>query len=264
MDDSAKRVPIIVDLRGVSCLLDNDVAAQFGVTTSSLNQAVKRNADKFSDDFAFQMTKEEFDDLKSRNVISTGHGGRRKPPRAFTEHGVVMAATLLRSPKAIAASRHIVASFVATRRASALAPVGQNVPVAATVAGLLGEAASPDSSLRGRLQSALNRVLDAIVDPEENTSVREEARSVALEGLGYLKERLKKGGLENEKTLAEIRNILTQAEKTATEADAQQIENAHRRMALLAKELKLILGAQHFLQTGEPGGLLETLEDLSK
>lgn len=190
-----------------------------------------------------------------------GEGGLRK---VFTEHGIVMAATLLRSPAAIAASRQIVATFVASRRAMALVTAGQNLPVAAQVGMLLGDGTDPESSLRGRLQKALSRVLDAIADPVENTTIRDEARSVALEGLGYLKARLKKGEIENEKTLAEIRSILTQAEKTATEADAQHIENAHRRMALLAKELKLILGAQTYLQTGEAEGLMATLEDLAK
>lgn len=264
MADTDETAPQIVELRGVPCLLDHDVAAQFGVRTAALNQAVKRNAEKFGDDFAFELTPEEFADLKSQNVIASGHGGRRRPPKAFTEHGVVMAATLLRSPVAIAASRQIVASFVATRRATALVTAGQNLPAAARATALVGAGAEPDSSLRGRLQAALNRVLDAIADPEENTSVRDEARSVALEGLGYLKARLKRGEIENEKTLAEIRSILTQAEKTSTEAEAQHIENAHRRMALLAKELQLILGAKMYLQTGETEGLMATLEDLAK
>jgi hypothetical protein len=91
----------ILELRGVQVLLDSDLAEIYGVTTSALNQAVKRNASRFPEDFRFRLTPDEFANLKSQSVTSSGgYGGRRKLPWAVTEHGAIMAATVLSSPRA--------------------------------------------------------------------------------------------------------------------------------------------------------------------
>ena len=97
-------------------ILDADLASLYGVETRSLVQAVKRNADRFPEDFLFQLTPEEVGALRSQIVISkTGRGGRRYPPYAFTEHGALMAATVLNSPRAIAMSLYIIRAFVKMR-----------------------------------------------------------------------------------------------------------------------------------------------------
>jgi hypothetical protein len=97
--------PPIFQVRGQPVVLDSDVARLFGVETRRLNEQVKRNADKFEDDFAFRLSGEEVADLKSQNAISSeGWGGARHRPRVFTEHGVVMAATVLNSSAATAAA----------------------------------------------------------------------------------------------------------------------------------------------------------------
>jgi hypothetical protein len=83
-------------------MLDFDLAELYGVETRSLNQAVTRNIDSFPEDFASQFTREEFNALMSQIVISnTGRGGRRKLPLAFTEHGVAMLSSVLRSKRAV-------------------------------------------------------------------------------------------------------------------------------------------------------------------
>ena len=106
----------ILDLRGQRVILDVDLARIYGVETRALNQAVKRNAERFPQDFAFQLDPEEFDGLKSQIVISkTGRGGRRSPPWAFTEHGAIMAASLLNSPRALEMSVFVVRGFVRLR-----------------------------------------------------------------------------------------------------------------------------------------------------
>ena len=77
-------------------MLDEDLARLYGVTTGQLNQALKRNRRRFPRDFAFQLTAAECRILKSQSVISSGaHGGRRTRPYAFTEHGAIMAASIL-------------------------------------------------------------------------------------------------------------------------------------------------------------------------
>ena len=103
-------------LRGHRILLDADLAAFYGVTTKVLNQAVRRNADRFPTDFRFQLTDEEVANLKSQFVTSSlGHGGRRKLPFAYTEHGALMAATVVNSPRAVQMSLVVMRAFVALR-----------------------------------------------------------------------------------------------------------------------------------------------------
>jgi hypothetical protein len=88
----------------------------YGVATGRLNQAVKRNGLRFPKDFAFQLSEGECRILKSQSVISSGgHGGRRKRPWAFTEHGALMAATVLHSARAIEMSLFVVRAFLQLR-----------------------------------------------------------------------------------------------------------------------------------------------------
>ncbi len=109
--------PLIHAIRGQNVVLDSDLAALYGVPTRTLNQAVKRNLDRFPGDFMFPLTPDEFDGLRSQIVISNvGRGGRRHPPYAFTEHGVVMAASVLSSPQAVEVSVFVMRAFVKLRQ----------------------------------------------------------------------------------------------------------------------------------------------------
>jgi len=106
----------ILLVRGVRVMLDADLAALYGVETRVLVQAVKRNLARFPEDFMFQLTAQEFADLRSQTVISSaGHGGRRTAPYAFSEHGALMAATILNSSRAIEVSVYVVRAFVQLR-----------------------------------------------------------------------------------------------------------------------------------------------------
>ena len=95
-------------------ILDKDLAELYEVTTSNLNKAVKRNLDRFPDDFMFQLNNEEFDLIFQNGTSSWG--GTRKLPYAFTEHGVAMLAGLLNSQKAIEMNIQIVRAFIALRQ----------------------------------------------------------------------------------------------------------------------------------------------------
>ena len=106
----------ITRLRGQSVLLDADLAALYGVTVKRLNEQVKRNAKRFPEDFAFLLTAKEWANLKSQIATSSGHGGRRKLPYAFTEHGAIMAANILHSEQAETMSVAVVRAFVKLRR----------------------------------------------------------------------------------------------------------------------------------------------------
>lgn len=103
-------------IRGQRVLLDADLAKIYGVTVKRLNEQVKRNRNRFPSDFMFQLTKQEVIDLKSQNATSSsGWGGRRTRPYAFTEHGAIMLANVLQSKVAVKASIHVVRAFVHLR-----------------------------------------------------------------------------------------------------------------------------------------------------
>jgi hypothetical protein len=104
----------ILALRGRRVLLDADLAVLYGVTTRRLNEQVRRNRKRFPDDFLFELTIEEFANLKSRFATSSW-GGRRKRPLAFTEHGAIQAATILNSTRAVEMSVYVVRAFVKLR-----------------------------------------------------------------------------------------------------------------------------------------------------
>lgn len=126
--------PLILVIRNQRAILDADLARLYGVPTKRFNEAFKRNQQRFPDDFAFQLTIAEFNNLRSQlatsslqhieskevlpkrsQIVTTSHGGRRFRPRAFTEHGAVMAANILHSERAIRMSVFVVRAFVRLR-----------------------------------------------------------------------------------------------------------------------------------------------------
>ncbi|MEL6582715.1 MAG: ORF6N domain-containing protein [Pseudomonadota bacterium] len=242
---------MISTIRGMPVILDADLAAFFDYTTSAFNQRVKANLDRFPEGFAFQLTTEEWSNLKSQNVISSAHGGRRKPPWAFTEHGAVMAATVLKSERAVAATRQIVEVFVEAKH---LRDTHQNLPAPLTN--------TSRNALTEKLEGAVARILDAIADPVAETTIRDEARALALEGLNAIKARLAKQGVANEKTLAEAQKLIKEAERLDAEIESIRIENEHRRLAFIAKQLQIVIELQRYLEGGSTESLMSLLTDL--
>ena len=122
MADEKSLIPVeqierrIFLIRQEKVILDADLARLYGVETRRLNEQVRRNAARFPKDFMFQLTPEEYSDLKSHFATSSlGWGGRRKRPFAFTEHGAIMAASVLNTPKAVEMSVFVVRAFVRLR-----------------------------------------------------------------------------------------------------------------------------------------------------
>lgn len=108
----------ILVLRGVRVILDSDLALLYGVETRRLNEQVRRNQARFPPEFVFRMTNQELVSLMSQIATSKpGRGGTRKLPLAFTEHGTIMAAAVLSSPRAIEVSVYVVRAFVQMREA---------------------------------------------------------------------------------------------------------------------------------------------------
>jgi hypothetical protein len=106
----------IIRLRGQAVILDSDLAALYGVTVKRLNQQVTRNRERFPDDFCFQLTKAEWHSLRLQNATLKRGQHRKYMPCVFTEHGAIMAATVLNSPQAVQMSVAVVRAFVRLRR----------------------------------------------------------------------------------------------------------------------------------------------------
>jgi len=104
----------ILEIRGYNVMLDSDLADLYLVETRRLNEQVKRNSERFPEDFMFELTKEEWDILKSQNAMSSW-GGRRKLPFVFTEHGVLMLSSVLNSSTAIKVNIQIMRTFTQMR-----------------------------------------------------------------------------------------------------------------------------------------------------
>ena len=113
--------PIIHVIRGERVVLDRELARIYGVPTKRLNEAVKRNLNRFPEDFLIRLSKEECSSLRSQTATSkSGRGGARTLPYAFTEHGAIMAATILNSERAVQMSIFVVRAFIKVRKTIAM------------------------------------------------------------------------------------------------------------------------------------------------
>jgi len=107
----------IISIRGISVILDSDVAEHYGVETREINQAIKNNPDKFPQGYIIQLNKDEWTNLKSK-ILTSSWGGKNKLPNAFTEKGLYMLATILKSERATQATIEIVEAFAKLRELS--------------------------------------------------------------------------------------------------------------------------------------------------
>jgi hypothetical protein len=139
---------LIFSIRSRRVILDSDLAKLYGVTTARLNEQVRRNPDRFPPDFMFSLSRQEFAALISQNATSKGRGGRRKLPNVFTEHGVIMAANVLTSGRAIEVGVYVVRAFVRLREMMAT-----NKEVAARLDELDRKVAGHDETIRALVQA---------------------------------------------------------------------------------------------------------------
>lgn len=137
----------ILLLRGQKVLLDADLAELYGVETKVLLQAVKRNRERFPEDFMFQLTANEFGNLRSQFVTSSW-GGRRYAPYVFTEQGVAMLSSVLKSPRAIAVNIEVMRAFVRLREM-----LSSNKELAAKLNELEHKLESHDQAIAGILNA---------------------------------------------------------------------------------------------------------------
>jgi hypothetical protein len=162
-------------IRGQRVMLDSDLAMIYGVTTKRLNEQLKRNRPRFAADFAFQLTVQEFGTLKSQIATSSSHGGKRKLPWVFTEHGALMLASVLNSAIAVQASVRVVRAFVRLREM-----VAGNAQLAAKLEELERRFDSHDEAIAN-----LFAALKQLVEPTDAPKRREIGCHVREEGVRY-------------------------------------------------------------------------------
>ncbi len=238
----------IHEVRGENVVLDDAIATLFGVETRRLNEQVRRNLGRF-EGYAFQLTSDEVVNLMSQNATSSW-GGRRKTPWAFTEHGVVMAATVLKSDAAIAAMKLVIETFIAARHR----------PVALTNGARL--APGPRSGLIPKLTEAIAAVLNSVVDQHSRATVRDEAQDLLARSIEHLKDRLSRTGLENEALAARATKLLAEAEASKATAAKTQAEAGEIELRLLARKLQLVIEAERAMTGGDLDRFIGVLERL--
>jgi hypothetical protein len=270
-ESASKEVQVIqhaiLDVRGQAIILDSDLAKLFGVSTGHLNEQVKRNQDRFGPAYSFQLTAKEFSVLKSRSAITkSGRGGRRYSPWAYTEYGVVMAATVVNSPQAIAASKLIVEVFVEVRhRFQAGVPtLGIAGPPIETGAGAMERLARPQTKLSGKLQAMMERLLDTVIDTEAQSTVRDEVNTLVAESLRNLKARLGRAGIENEEIAARTAKLLAEAETERSIAAKNRAEANAIEFATFVRKLQLLIEADRAISQQNTDAFLRLLGDLGR
>jgi ORF6N domain len=156
--DPARIAQRILVFRGQRVLLDADLASLYGVSTKRLNEQIRRNHARFPEDFAFYLDINEVSLLKSQ-IATSSWGGKRKPPLAFTEHGAIMAATVLHSRRAVEMSVYVVRAFVKLREVLA-----SNFELARKLATLEKSIATLDAKTRKQFKEVY-RAIQALMTP---------------------------------------------------------------------------------------------------
>lgn len=250
--DSVDKVapPRVVRIRGRDVVLDRAVAAAFGVETREVNQAVARNEQKFDEEHVFQLTPQEQEDLTSRGVIPRpGRGGSRTLPWGFTMKGVARLATIIDSPQALRATDLILDVFIEVWK-----QVSQGTPAIAisNPSRLLPGANQTElEKLRRKLLGALDELLDIVINPKTNATVRQEIEETAVTALEHLKERMKTRGLENDKLTVETLLILEQVrdlrerreeelKRTRAKTESVVLDNLNKKIGLVERMLQTV------------------------
>lgn len=247
------QAPNVLFVRGMPVMLDDWVAEAFDIDKRELNQAVSRNPEKFSEIHALRLSRLEWQALISQGVISkpAGRGGNRKPPMVYTQKGVARLATVLTTPRALAATDLIIDVFmevqsrVAEKRNALIAEGGERLLPS-------GDDSAPRlAALKEKLIGGIERMLDIQINPRDETTVRDEMSAVTVAALDDLKAWLKTRTLANDKVVAETLLILEDVKRVRQEtldkhlrskAETRSIEldNLEKEIRIARESLQLI------------------------
>lgn len=215
-------------VRGELVILAPDLAEFYGTTTRAVNQYRDRNQDRF-ENFAFELSDEEFDLLRSQNVISKSTKYR---PWAYTEHGVAMMSMGMKSDNAVSLSRVIIDTFVSFRRGT--------LPTERVLPG--PDAAAQRRKLQTMIYDQMEALLETRLQNGDDQTVGEKLGSIASSALEHVKSVLDAQGKKNEKISAEVAKIIAEAEKVYAEvrkihaeAESLNLQNLRTRLQILTE-----------------------------
>jgi len=239
---------LIYTVRGQRVILDADVAAFYGRSASAVNQQRSRNQPRFPGTYAFQLTQNEWDALKSQTVISRSHGGRRTLPWAYTEHGFAMLSTRLRGEMAADLSQIIIETFVSYRRGT--------LPRERTLVGPAG------TGRRARLQDAIYQQMELLLTADLPTgeTVASELKSITTRAIGRVKAVLDAPAMKNERISAEIKKLEAETAKLYTEAQKTNAESASIWADVYQKRLGILAQLREMAVQLERDDVMEILD----
>lgn len=247
-------------VRGERVMLDSRVAEAFGTETRQVNQAVARNRDKFTEAHCFELSAEEFEDMRSQSATSKkGRGGRRTVPRAFTVKGVARLATILNTPAALAATDLIIDTFLVVQEQLAQGKRTISIPEPERYR-VDDDDRATVLKLRRRLAAAVNKLLDTMVDPDSEQTLGDASKSIGAKALAKVQERLRTKGLENAKLEADSHLVLAQAEKVLAEARKARAEADGLDLDNFEKRINAVRRIGDLIREIEPPEVIELIE----
>ena len=251
-DEEIQIKSAIVQIRGHAVILANDLARFFDTTVSLINLYRKRNGEKFTSDYAFQLASEDWKILKLQNAISSeGHGGSRHLPWAYTEHGVAMMSMGMKSDNAVRLSKVIIDTFVDYRRGT--------LPSKPFITG--PNAVKHRRSLQEKLVVQMERLLDVELPSSEGQTVRDELGTIATKSLAHIKAVLDGPVKTNEKITAEVSMILAEAEKLYAETRKLNAETDNLVLQNYQLRLDVIRDLREMAQQLERDDWIEVFDD---
>ena len=242
----------IVIVREMPVILASDLAKFYDTKVSLVNLYRKRNADRFTDDYVFQLSPEEWESLKLQNAISSeGHGGSRHLPWAYTEHGVAMMSMGMKSENAVRLSKVIIDTFVDYRRGT--------LPANPVMSG--ANTAKHRRSLQEKIYHQMEQILDVKLPTSDGHTVRDELSVIATKSLGHIKAVLDTPTKNNEKISAEVTRILAEAEKLYAETCKLHVETDTLVLQNYRARLGFIRDLREMAQQLERDDWIEVFDD---
>lgn len=244
--------PQLFFFREVLVLWDRHAADLFGVSVKAMNQQVKRNAEKFAEAYSFRLSAEETKLLRSQLVASDIDVSRIRTPRVFTEEGVIMLATVLKSQRAVDATKLVVRTFVEvqrqmTDRQNAL------IPAQVTETGTVAEAVARDalpSTLSRKIEKLIDRLATVTLTQAQQDAVLSEAKQFRDEGLRSLHAIIEGPAMRSAEQAAQIKKLLAEANKLEAERLTIIAENRERERLALIRDLRFQIDCYRALQSG--------------
>lgn len=253
--------PRIFRVRGVDVILDSELALALGMETKRLNERIERNADLVDDRHCFVLTPDEFAALRSQIATSNeGRGGRRHPPRVFTQRGIARVPSFVNTPEAHRVTDLIIDTFLMVQKQIAAGRRQVAIPNAARYH-VDRDLAEQSRKLRAKLVKALDGLLDTVIDYRTNQTVAATAKDLTAGALEAIRERLREKGLENLKLEAETRKILAEAEKIAADVRRADAETEGLHLANLTKRIDLVRQLIDMQREMEPAHVVQLLDD---